>query len=279
MDDMKKTLVVSLGALMLLSSCGTYTGAGAVTGGSFGSIIGSAIGGISGGWRGSHVGSLIGMAGGAVVGAAIGSAADKAEQQRYEEYAEQRRQQRYEDYGRARGSERRAPQYGRNDDQRDYDEHGGYYNDQSGFDSNNSGDDRLFGFDENFNAKSDSVSVTALSLPAIEIRNAHIIDASHDGVLSRGEEVRMVFEVFNNSPKPIFQIQPTVSEVTGNKHIRVSENVLVESIMPGRGIRYTAVIKADDRLKDGEAIIRIGVLHQNKEVVSQSKEFPIQTTR
>ena len=276
MDDMKKTLVVSLGALMLLSSCGTYAGAGAVTGGSFGSIIGSAIGGISGGWRGSNVGSLIGMAGGAVVGAAIGSAADRAEQQRYADYAEQRR---YEDYGRTRGSERRTPQYGRNDEQRGYDNQGDYNNDQSGFDSSNNGDDRLFGFDENFNAKPDSISVTALSLPAIEIRNAHIIDATHDGMLSRGEEIRMVFEVYNNSPKPIFQIQPTVSEITGNKHIRVSENVLVESIMPGRGIRYTAVIKANDRLKDGEAVIRISVLHQNKEVASQSKEFPIQTTR
>ena len=276
MDEMKKTLVVSLGALMLLSSCGTYTGAGAVTGGSFGSIIGSAVGGISGGWRGSHVGSLIGMAGGAVVGAAIGSAADRAEQQRYADYAEQRR---YEDYGRTRGSERRTPQYGRNDEQRGYDNQGDYNNDQSGFDSSNNGDDRLFGFDENFNAKPDSISVTALSLPAIEIRNAHIIDATHDGMLSRGEEIRMVFEVYNNSPKPIFQIQPTVSEITGNKHIRVSENVLVESIMPGRGIRYTAVIKANDRLKDGEAVIRISVLHQNKEVASQSKEFPIQTTR
>jgi hypothetical protein len=276
MDDMKKTLVVSLGALLLLSSCGTYAGSGAVTGGSFGSIIGSAVGGISGGWRGSHVGSLIGMAGGAVVGAAIGSAADRAEQQRYEEYAE-RRQRRYEDYGRTRGSEHRTPQYGRNNEQRGYDYQGDYNNDQSGFDSSNKGDDRLYGFDENFNAKPDSVSVTALSLPAIEIRNAHVIDATHDGALSRGEEVRMVFEVYNNSPKPIFQIQPTVSEVTGNKHIRVSENVLVESIMPGRGIRYTAVIKADDRLKDGEAIIRISVLHNNKEVASQSKEFPIQT--
>ena len=165
------------------------------------------------------------------------------------------------------------PQYGQNDGR------GAYGNDQSGFDSSNSGDDRLYGFDEDFNVKPDSVSVTALSLPAIEIRNAHIIDATHDGVLSRGEEIRMVFEVFNNSPKPIFQIQPTVSEVTGNKHIRVSENVLVESIMPGRGIRYTAVIKADDRLKEGEAVIRISVLHQNKEVASQSKEFPIQTSR
>ena len=274
MDDMKKTLVVSLGALMLLSSCGTYTGAGAVTGGSFGSIIGSAIGGISGGWRGSNVGSLIGMAGGAVVGAAIGSAADKAEQQRYEEYAQQRR---YENYRRPRARERMS-QYGQNGEQRGYDQRG-YGNDQSGFDSSNSGDDRLYGFDEDFNAKPDSISVTALSLPAIEIRNPHIIDATHDGMLSRGEEIRMVFEVYNNSQKPIFQIQPTVAEITGNKHIRVSENVLVESILPGRGIRYTAVVKADDRLKDGEAIIRIGVLHQNKEVVSQSREFPIQTTR
>ena len=276
MDDMKKTLVVSLVAMLLLSGCGTYTGQGAYVGGSFGSIIGSAIGGIAGGWRGSDVGSLIGMAGGAVVGAAIGSAADRAEQQQYEEYAE-RRQRRYEDYGRTRGSERLTPQYSRNDEQRGYDYQGDYNNDQSGFDSSNNGDDRLYGFDENFNAKPDSVSVTALSLPAIEIRNAHIIDATHDGALSRGEEVRMVFEVYNNSPKPIFQIQPTVSEITGNKHIRVSENVLVESIMPGRGIRYTAVIKADDRLKDGEAIIRISVLHNNKEVASQSKEFPIQT--
>ena len=272
MDDMKKTLVVSLGAMLLLSSCGTYTGTGAYVGGSFGSIIGSAVGGIAGGWRGSDIGTLIGMAGGAAVGAAVGAAADKAEQQRYEEYVE-RRQHRYDDYGRTRSSERRMPQYGQNDGR------GAYGNDQSGFDSSNSGDDRLYGFDEDFNVKPDSVSVTALPLPAIEIRNAHIIDANHDGVLSRGEEVRMVFEVFNNSPKPIFQILPTVSEITGNKHIRVSENVLVESIMPGRGIRYTAVVKADDRLKDGEAVIRISVLHQNKEVVSQSREFPLQTTR
>lgn len=268
---MKKVLLLSVGVLLLMSSCGTYTGSGAYVGGSFGSVIGSAVGGISGGWRGSHVGSLIGMAGGAVVGAAIGSAADRAEQQKYEEYAQQRR---YEDYRRTRASERRMSQYGLNDDQQR-----GYGNDQSGFDSSNSGDDRLYGFGEDFNAAPDSIGVTALSLPAIEIRNPHLIDATNDGMLSRGEEVRMVFEVYNNSQKPIFQIQPTVAEITGNKHIRVSENVLVESILPGRGIRYTAVVKADNRLKDGEAILRIGVLHQNKEVVSQSREFPIQTSR
>ena len=65
---MKRTLVLSVGAILLLSSCGSYAGVGAYTGGSFGSIIGSAIGGIAGGPRGSDIGTLIGLAGGAVVG-------------------------------------------------------------------------------------------------------------------------------------------------------------------------------------------------------------------
>ena len=74
----------------------------------------------------------------------------------------------------------------------------------------------------------------------------------------------MVFEIYNTSGKPVFQVLPTVVELTGNKHIHISENVLVESIMPGRGIRYTAVIKADNRLKDGEAVIRISVLSSRR---------------
>ena len=255
---MKKILVVSLGALLLLSSCGTYTGTGAYVGGSFGSIIGSAVGGIAGGWRGSDIGSLIGLAGGAAVGAAIGSAADKAEQQKYEEYRNARDQ-------------RRVPV------RPQYDNRG---NDDSGFDQTNSGDDRLYGFGEDFSTV-DEMHISTLEMRSnpLEIRNAHLIDATRDGMLSRGEEIRMVFEIYNNSQKPVFQVLPMVSEITGNKHIHVSENVLVESIMPGRGIRYTAVIKADNRLKNGEAVIRIGVLHQNKEVASQSREFPIQTIK
>ena len=89
----------------------------------------------------------------------------------------------------------------------------------------------------------------------------------------------MVFEVFNRSSKPVYRVIPTVMEVTGNKHIRVSENVLVESIMPGKGIRYTAVIKTDSRLKDGEAVFRIGVMQRNKDIPSLAQEFRIRTTK
>ena len=141
----------------------------------------------------------------------------------------------------------------------------------------NGADDRLYGFDENFNSTS-TVNVST-ALPTIEIRNPRLLDASRDGELSRGEEARMVFEVFNVSSKPAFGVLPTVTEVTGNRHIRISENVLVESIQPGKGIRYTAVIKTDDRLKDGEAVFRIGVMQRNKEIPSQSREFRIKTNK
>ena len=257
--DMKKVVVLSVSALLVLSSCGTYTESGAVTGGYFGSIIGSAIGGITGGWRGSDVGSLIGLAGGAAVGAAIGAAADNAEQQKYADYKAQRRMERAQQ---ARRQQEYQYPY---EDTRTPDA-------DSGFDSSNSGDDRLYGFGEDLTKVPEAHQ-------SLEIRNPRIVDASRDGVLVRGEEARMVFEIYNKSSEPVYRVLPTVAEVSGNRHVHVSQNVMVESIMPGKGIRYTALIKADDRLKDGDAVIRIGVMHRNKEVPSQSKEFPIQTSK
>ena len=233
---------------------------GAYTGGTFGSIIGSAIGGIAGGRHGSDVGTLIGMAGGAMVGAAVGSAADNAQQREYEQYKADRQQR----------MENRQRQYDRQS-QSSYNQ-----TDDSGFDPSGSGDDRLYGFGEDFG---NAPALSTDKLANIEIRNARILDASRDGELTRGEEARMVFEIYNNSSDPAYQVLPSVAEITGNKHIRISENVLVECIPPGKGIRYTAVIKTDDRLKDGEAVIRIGVFQRNKEIASQTREFIIKTNK
>ncbi len=255
---MKKVLILSMCVPLLFTGCDTYTGMGAYTGGSFGSIIGSAIGGLSGGPRGSDIGTLIGMAGGAAVGAAVGAAADNARQRDYEDYRAARAQRRQTDNYDYRSSQTRV-------------ENNTY--DQSGYDASGSGDDRLIGFDENFNSTVQPISCD------LEIRSPRIVDASRDGVLIRGEEARMVFEIYNKSDKPAYHVLPTVAEITGNRHIYISENVLVESILPGKGIRYTAVIKADNRLKDGEAVFRISVLQGNKEIASQAREFPIQTRK
>ena len=113
----------------------------------------------------------------------------------------------------------------------------------------------------------------------LEIRRPMLLDANRDEVLSRGEEARVVFEIFNTSTKPVYRILPSVAEITGNKHIVVSDNVMIESIAPGKGIRYTALVRADHRLKDGDAIFRIGVFQGHREIVSQTREFRIQTSK
>lgn len=90
--------MVLLGGMLTMSSCGTYTGEGALIGAEVGSVVGSLFGGITGGWRGSDVGQLVGMAGGAAVGAAVGAAADQKRNERLQQvdevYQQRKAQQR-----------------------------------------------------------------------------------------------------------------------------------------------------------------------------------------
>ena len=278
---MKKIMLTWIISGLLMSSCGTYTGEGAATGAAFGSILGSAIGGISGGWRGHDIGTIVGMAGGAVVGAAIGAAADQKEQERYEEYQQQRAQR------------RNQRQYGYDDQQY---RHQSGYSDDSGFDATNSGDDRIsfdgagprdgkggytaavpHTYDPTTHPAEPGYSIKYNSL--IEIRNARFIDADHDGVIKAGEECRITFEIMNRSSITLYDVQPTVFDVSGNKHIHISPNLHIESIAPNSGVRYTATVLAGKKLKDGVAVIRVGVAQGNKEITSQFKEFSLQTRR
>ena len=243
---MKKVIVYSLVGAILLSSCST-TESGASNGAFFGSIIGSAIGGISGGHRGSDIGTLVGMAGGAVVGAAIGQASEKAEQRKYDEYMR-----------------RRA---------------------DSGFDPNNGGDDRIVmetevpsntvSLDELKNMTGYNVNINE----SIQLRHENFTDANGDGNISPGEECKVSFEIMNNSDVEIFNVIPTVIETTGNKHIHISPTVRVESIKPHQGVRYTATILADKRLKDGNAVIRVTVTQGQNDIASMAKEFNITCKR
>ena len=251
-------------SLLMMTSCGTYTAEGAATGGYFGSMIGSMIGGITDGWRGHDVGGLIGMAGGAVIGAAIGNAADQAEARKYEQYQRER-------------EERRAAR--RNRDV--LTERGGNYDpavtDDGYFDPTNSGDDRIT-FDD---APATTTTPPSPSTPnkGLVIRNAKFADANNDGVLVAGEECRVSFEIMNYTDQPVYDIQPLVYDLTGNKHIHISQNLHVEAILPNKGIRYTATIKGDSRLKDGTAKICVGVARGNREVEGQTQSFVVTTRK
>jgi hypothetical protein len=239
-----RKIILTLVSSLLLSSCGTYTGEGAATGAAFGSILGSAIGGISGGWRGRDIGTIVGMAGGAVVGAAVGSAADQKEAERRAEW---------EQY-----QNNRRPSYDYGDDRIDFDAPG-----PTG----------------SMGPTSKPVPPVVADRPPLEIRNARIIDANHDGILRRGEECQVIFEIMNRTENTLYDIQPLVYDVSGNKHIQISPNLHVESIAPHSGVRYTASILADRRLKDGEAVIRLAVTLNGREVPSETREFTLQTRK
>ncbi len=269
---MKKIMMAALAGTVVLTSCGTYAGTGAYAGASLGGILGSAIGGISNGPRGSDVGTLIGIAGGAVVGGAIGQAQDEARQRDYEQYQQDK-------------AERAAARAQQQSSTYDYD---------SGFDGSNSGDDRIYDFSSseytgNYSASQAQTSAPMHSsveglagnytyTPSVEIRNARFVDDNQDGEIQRGELSKIIFEVYNNGQQTITDVVPTVVETTGNKHLFISPSMHVESIEPGKGIRYTALVKADNRLKPGRATFAVSVIHNNA-AISQVSEFNVPTRR
>lgn len=268
---MKKVILLMLCSSLVMGSCDTYTGSGAYAGGSIGSILGSAIGGLSGGPRGSDLGTIIGMAGGAVVGAVIGSQADQAQADREAAYQQDR-------------VERRSGSDYSNTPVTDNSEI---------FDSNNGGDDRLYDFKGkdytgDYSAQQPTTSMPTATVedlgarfsysPTLEIVNARFVDDNEDNCLNRNETCKVIFEIVNRSYSPVYDVVPTVVETTGNKHIFISPSIHVEKISPGSGVRYTAMVKADRKLKDGMARFCVSVIHEGKSI-SKINEFNIPTKR
>lgn len=280
-----------MGAALLVSSCTTGAGAGAYAGSSLGSVLGSAIGGIVGGPHGSDVGTIFGMAGGAVVGGALGDAAEKKQAQEQHEVLSRRNQR----IQREKAHRRSAQQY--DDDTYASGNSANYVGDDFDpsqmVDNSNSGDDRIdFGAPSPSGANatmgnapmanapmsnaSPSQSVDASRVEQIygnaksdgklTIRNVRFADSNGDGLLS-GEEIAQVsFEIYNETDAPIYNFDPSVVEAEANKRIYISPSVRVENIMPGQGLRYTATVKADRRIKDGEIRLLVSAQKEGKPI-------------
>lgn len=280
-----------MGAALLVSSCTTGAGAGAYAGSSLGSVLGSAIGGIVGGPHGSDVGTIFGMAGGAVVGGALGDAAEKKQAQEQHEVLSRRNQriqrekaqrrsaQQYDDDTYASGNSR---SYSNGGNSANY--VGDDFDPSQMVDNSNSGDDRIdFGAPSSSGANapmsyapSSQSSVDASRVEQIygnaksdgklTIRNVRFADSNGDGILS-GEEIGHVsFEIYNETDAPIYNFDPSVVEAEANKRIYISPSVRVENIIPGQGLRYTATVKADRRIKDGEIRLLVSAQKEGKPI-------------
>jgi hypothetical protein len=273
---MKKSIFLCFSIAILLSGCYDAQ-SGAMTGGYAGLIFGSAIGGIIDGPRGHDIGTLVGGLGGAVAGAAIGDANNTATANN--NYRSDGQEDTYRHYKRTNvrhgnDAEDTSP-ISQNDNYTPGDDRINMYNDEAytgnysavaphGFSLDTVGIKSTLGFSFKLN-------------PAIELQNIRLVDANRNRAIDANEESKIIFEVMNRSNSILYDIQPLVIESTGNKHIFVSPGVHVESIEPGKGIRYTAIIKADKHLKDGSAQFRIAVMQGNHEISSAINEIEVQT--
>lgn len=273
---MKKYSVMIMSAALVASSCTTGAGTGAYAGSQLGSVLGSAIGGIAGGPRGSDIGTIFGMAGGAVVGAAVGDATTKQHHQDQDDtYMPSSNNNNKPVYEQPYSNNQ--PSYSSN--QLPVDD----IDPTQMVDTTNSGDDRI-DFDVNSsstlpnNNPDTSVSMDAGKVEQIygankaaesgkiTIKNVRFVETAEHNVLYGGEVGKVMFEMYNETQAPIYNFMPTVVEADGNKRIYISPSVRVENIMPGQGLRYTATVKADKRIKDGEIRLLVSAQRDGKPI-------------
>lgn len=112
----------------------------------------------------------------------------------------------------------------------------------------------------------------------LKLRRIRFIDDNRSHVIDAGENSKIIFEIMNEDRKPVYNVVPVVETVGKVKHIGISPSVMVEEILPGEGIHYTASIHAGNRLKDGEVTFRVAVADENG-VICDSQEFTLPTQR
>lgn len=108
-------------------------------------------------------------------------------------------------------------------------------------------------------ARVEPIHHSSTGLENLRIRNIRFIDDDRDHTLRSGESSKIIFDIINESNRPVFNVVPVVEELTGMKRIYLSPSVMVESIGPHNGIKYTATLTAGKRIKTGEIVLRVSV--------------------
>ncbi len=112
----------------------------------------------------------------------------------------------------------------------------------------------------------------------LQLRNLRFVGQDGNDAINRNEICKVVFELANLSGHIVYNVVPSIFEVSGNEHIEVSPSTNIESIAHGDAIRYTATMRADSRLKAGTATFRIAVSTDGSEFL-RLRDFSIATAK
>ena len=99
----------------------------------------------------------------------------------------------------------------------------------------------------------------------LTIKNVRFADTDGDSRLHSGEIGRVSFEIYNNTDATVYDFYPTVAAAESAR-ISISPSVRVESIAPGQGIRYTATVRADRRVKTGTQQLMVSATKAGKPI-------------
>lgn len=94
---------------------------------------------------------------------------------------------------------------------------------------------------------------------AVRIKNLMLRDAYDACHISRGDTVRLSFEIHNATDEMLMELVPVVKETTGNERLLVSPAILIETLGARKAVRYTAYIIAAENLKKGTANFNVSV--------------------
>lgn len=123
-----------------------------------------------------------------------------------------------------------------------------------------------------------SSHVQHLNDAQLKVRNIRFIDNGRNQTINSEETCKIIFEVFNESNRPVHNVVPIVEEVSGMKKLYISPSTMVERIAPNDGIRYTATLEAGKRIKTGVAVIRVAIANEYGDEYDW-QEFEIPTQR
>lgn len=112
----------------------------------------------------------------------------------------------------------------------------------------------------------------------LRIINLRFIDDNRNHVIDGEEESKLVFDIVNDGDVPAYNVTPVVEEVSGMKHLLISPSAQIAYMPVGNQIRYTATIRGDRKLKDGQADFRVYATDSNG-AMTEMHEFSLPTRK
>lgn len=109
----------------------------------------------------------------------------------------------------------------------------------------------------NVSASADPLYTETPLASGLRIMNLRFIDANRNHIIDAEEDSKLVFDLLNEGPVPLYHVTPVVEEISGMKHLLISPSVSISYMDVGDRIRYTVTVRGGRRLRTGQVQFRV----------------------